>query len=104
VAGQTTTIEVAVSRNNGFGGRIPLDVRNLPPDVRVIDIGLNGVLVNETETRRSFTLEALPGAEPIDQIIYVAGSVETRAMSQNAYLSKPIRLHVKRGERAAVRD
>jgi hypothetical protein len=88
-------IEVAVSRNNGFGGRVPLDIRNLPPTVRVIDVGLNGVLVNETETRRSFTLEALPWAEPIEQTIYVSGDIETRAGGQqNAILSAPITLRI----------
>jgi hypothetical protein len=57
---------------------------------------LNGVLVNEGETKRTFTLQALPNAEPIDQIIYVSGDVETRAGGQqNAILSEPIRLRVK---------
>ena len=62
----------------------------------VTDVGLNGVLVNEGETKRTFTLQALPNAEPIDQIIYVSGDVETRAAGQqNAILSEPIRLRVK---------
>ncbi len=94
--GGRATLEVSVSRNNGFGGRVPLIVRNLPPTVRVIDVGLNGVLVNETETRRTFTLEALPGAEPIEQPIYVSGDVETRAgMQQNASVSDGILLKIK---------
>jgi hypothetical protein len=94
--GGRATISVAVSRNNGFAGRVPLVVRNLPKTVLVTDVGLNGVLVNETETRRTFTLQALPNAEPIDQIICVSGDIETRAGGQqNAILSEPIRLRVK---------
>jgi hypothetical protein len=94
--GARATISVAVSRNNGFEGRVPLVVRNLPKTVLVTDVGLNGVLVNEGETKRTFTLQALPNAEPIDQVIYVSGDVETRAGGQqNAILSEPIRLKVK---------
>jgi len=94
--GARATISVAVSRNNGFEGRVPLAVRNLPKTVLVTDVGLNGVLVNEGETKRTFTLQALPNAEPIDQIIYVSGDIETRAGGQQtAFLSEPIRLRVK---------
>jgi hypothetical protein len=96
--GGRAKIEVSVSRNNGFAGRVPLDVRNLPPTVRVIDVGLNGVLVNETETKRTFTLEALPWAEPMVQPVFVSGDVETRAGGQqNAILSAPITLRITKG-------
>ena len=95
--GGHATLEVSVSRNNGFGGRVPLNVRNLPPTVRVIDVGLNGVLVNETETKRTFTLEALPGAEPIDQSIFVSGDIETRAgMQQSSFTSERIALSIRK--------
>jgi hypothetical protein len=94
--GAKATISVAVSRNNGFAGRVPLAIRNLPPTVLVTDVGLNGVLVNETETKRTFTLQALPNAEPVDQMIYVSGDIETRAGSQqDSILSDPIHLKVK---------
>src|ERR1700682_6207269 len=69
--GGTAEVTVDVQRHNGFAGRVPVNVRNLPPRVLVLDIGLNGVLINETETRRSFTVQALPSAEPIEQLIYV---------------------------------
>jgi len=74
-----------------------VEVRNLPPGVRVLDVGLNGVLINEDETRRSFTLEALPTAEPIEQPIYVSGRVETRAPAsqQTSYAGDPIVLRVR---------
>jgi hypothetical protein len=98
--GGRATIAVSVSRNNGFAGRIPLNVRNLPATVLVTDVGLNGVLVNETETRRTFTLEALPTADSLDQTIYVSGDIETRAGGQqNAFVSEPIRLRVRKVEK-----
>ena len=75
---------------------MPVEVRNLPPGVLVTDVGLNGVLLNENEDRRSFTLEALPAAKPIEQPIYVSGNVETRAGGQqNSFAGEPILLTVK---------
>lgn len=94
--GGTAEVQVAIKRNNQFGGRVPVEVRNLPPGVLVLDVGLNGVLINETEGRRSFTLQALPSAQPIEQPFIVAGRVETRADGQQtAYAGEPIALRVK---------
>jgi hypothetical protein len=95
--GGTVQVTVSIKRNNGFGGRVPIEVRNLPPGVLVTDVGLNGVLLNENEERRSFTLEALPSAQPITQPIYVSGKVETRAANQqNSFAGEPIQLVVKK--------
>ena len=94
--GGTVQATVSIKRNNGFGGRVPVEIRNLPPGVLVTDVGLNGVLLNENEERRSFTLQALPTAKPIEQPIYVAGNVETRAGGQqNSFAGEPIVLTVK---------
>jgi hypothetical protein len=94
--GATAQVKLAIARQNGFIGRVPVQVRNLPPGVRVRDVGLNGVLINENETERSFTIEALPVAQPIEQVIYVAGTIETRSPMQNAYAApQPILLRVK---------
>ncbi|MDX2149437.1 MAG: hypothetical protein SFV54_01785 [Bryobacteraceae bacterium] len=95
-AGGTAEIAVRIERRNGFGGRVPVEVRNLPPTVRVLDVGLNGVLLNEDETRRTFTLAALETAEPIEQTIYVSGQIETRSPQQNSFAaSDGIRVVVK---------
>jgi len=83
--GKTEEISVAIERQNGFGGRVPVAVMNLPPRVKLVDIGLNGVLINETESRRSFTIEALPNAEPVEQLIYVGADVETRSGLPSTY-------------------
>lgn len=94
--GGTAEVTVTIRRQNGFGGRVPVEVRNLPPRVRVLDVGLNGVLLNEDETRRSFTLEALPSAEPVEQTIYVSGLIETRSPLQNSQAApQAIRLIVR---------
>ena len=50
--GGEARLTVTVERRNGFAGRIPLDVRGLPHGVRVLDIGLNGILITEKETTR----------------------------------------------------
>ena len=95
-AGGTAEISVTVARQGDYGGRVPVQVLNLPPRVRVLDVGLNGVLVNEDESKRSFTIEALPSAEPVVQIIYVGGLVETRSPQQTIYAApEAIRLKVK---------
>jgi hypothetical protein len=103
--GGSAQITVSIVRQGDFRGRVPVDMRNLPPRVRVLDVGLNGVLLNEDESRRSFTIDALPNAEPVDQLIYVSGSIETRSGQQNSYASpQPIRLRVKAKAAVASRD
>jgi hypothetical protein len=70
-AGGTVKLTVKVERRNGFAGRIPLDVRGLPHGVRVLDIGLNGILVTETETVRTIVIYAEPWVQPMDHPIVV---------------------------------
>ena len=98
--GQRAEVQVAIQRHNGFGGRVPVDVLNLPPNVRVTDVGLNGVLINEDESKRSFTIEALPIAEPVEQPLVLAGTIETRAgAQQNSFASEPIKLRIKASDK-----
>jgi hypothetical protein len=101
--GGTAEVEVAIQRNNEYGGRVPVEVRDLPPGVRVLDVGLNGVLITETENRRKFTLAALPTARAIDQAIVVTGDIETRADDQqNSYAAEPVILKVQSKTNASV--
>jgi hypothetical protein len=94
--GQTAEVKVRVRRQNGFAGRVPVQVRDLPNRVRVTDSGLNGVLITEEETERSFRLWALPNAEPTEGMIYVAGAVETRSPQQNLQAAPtPVLVRVK---------
>ncbi len=95
-AGGSAEVLVSILRQNGFGGRVPVEVRNLPPRVRVPDVGLNGVLITKEQTQRSFTIEALPSAKPIEQMIYVSGKIETRSGLDSSYAAvQPILLKVK---------
>ncbi len=94
--GEVVTVTLHVQRQNGFKGRVPCSVENLPPGVRVVNVGLNGVLVTESQSSRTFTLHAEGWAKPITQPIYVVGKVESN--SPTMHLSAPILLHVAKGE------
>jgi hypothetical protein len=92
--GQTLKVKLNVERAAGFTGRVPVDIRNLPPGVFIPDIGLNGVLVNEKETSREFTLVAQDWAAPIEQPLYAVARVETRSPPTAAYASPPASLTI----------
>ncbi len=94
--GETKEVMVKVARGNGFAGRVPVEVRDLPARVRVTDSGLNGVLITEDESERSFKLWALPNAEPGEGYVYLSGRVETRSTQQNSYAApEPVLVRVK---------
>lgn len=94
--GAQAEVRVKVVRQNGFGGRVPVRVIDLPPRVLVADSGLNGVLITEEEDHRVFRLRALPNAEAVEQTIYVGGAIETRSPQQSVYVApQPILLRVK---------
>jgi hypothetical protein len=93
-AGATAEVTVSVKREKGFDGRVPINVLNLPPGVRVLDVGLNGVLITEEETTQRFVLEAKPWVKPMEQEIVLTGEVETRSPIKSFYASAPIRLKI----------
>jgi hypothetical protein len=94
--GSKADVIVDIQRNGGYVGRVPIEVRDLPQEIVVANVGNNGVLINETENTRSFTLEALPNAKPAEQTFVVSGRVETRAGSQeNTFAGELIHLVVK---------
>lgn len=64
--GGITKVVVNIERRGGFIGRVPLEVRGLPHGVRVLDIGLNGILINEKETRRTIVLHAESWVQPTE--------------------------------------
>ena len=69
--GHQVTLTVHIERRRGFTGRVPLEVRGLPHGVRVLDIGLNGILVNENEVRRAIVIYAEPWVEASTRPIVV---------------------------------
>jgi len=98
-AGKEVTVTLHVDRRNGFKGRVPCFVQNLPPGVRVVNVGLNGVLVTEAQTSRTFTLRAEDWAQPIDQPIYVVALVESN--SSTMHPSQALLLKVEPGKQTA---
>jgi hypothetical protein len=77
--GKEVIVSLHVERRNGFKGRVPCEIQNLPPGVRVVNVGLNGVLVTEAQSSRTFTLHAEEWAKPISQPIYVVAMVESNS-------------------------
>ncbi len=100
--GKEVTVTLNIARHNGFAGRVPCSIENLPPGVRVVNVGLNGVLVTEAQTSRTFTLRAEDWAKPIDQPIYVVAVVESN--SSTSHPSAPILLKVTSNKQTASED
>jgi hypothetical protein len=89
--GQQITMTLAIERRRGFKGRVPIDVKNLPQGVRVLNIGLNGVLVTETQSERTVSLLAEPWAQPMVRLFYAVGKAEVAETEDS---SSPIELVV----------
>ena len=89
--GERVEVKFLVERGPAFAGRVPIDVRNLPRGVRVLNIGLNGVLVTESQTERAVFLYAEPWAEPGVRPFFAVGRAEA-AGTEDA--SPPITLVV----------
>jgi hypothetical protein len=64
--GGEVRLQVKIERRNGFMGRVPLDVRGLPHGVRVLDIGLNGILIIPTESTRTVVIYCEPWVQPTE--------------------------------------
>ncbi len=92
--GQDAKIVVSVTRKNGFGGRVPVEVLNLPPHTDTPEVGLNRILITEEKVSREFSIRALRDAKPLEQLIYVSGIVETRSPQPTAFTAEPIVLRI----------
>lgn len=85
-------VTLAVERFNGFKGRVLFRLQDLPYGVRPIDVGLNGVMIAEDETERTFTLQCRPFVKPESRTIYAVGIVE--ALVPTEHSSQPVLLEV----------
>jgi WD40 repeat protein len=83
-AGGETRLTVNIGRQNGYAGRVPLEVRGLPHGVRVLDIGLNGILITERETSRTIVIYAEPWVVPGDQPFVVLSKSERKGTEHAA--------------------
>jgi hypothetical protein len=80
---------------------VPLSVRNLPFRVTVPNIGLNGILITETQDSREFEIVADENAAPVEQTLFVTARVETNGGTNSEASSAPLRSHY-RQERGKV--
>ena len=71
-----------------------MNVRNLPYGVRVMNVGLNGILVTKEESSRVFTLYAEPWVKPLVQPIYVVARVETNSPNPLEHAAAAVQLQV----------
>ena len=90
--GGDVTLTVKVERHNGFTGRVPISVMNLPHGVRVDDIGLNGVMITEEETSRTVHLVAESWVPPQSQPMVIVGRVEVNSPLRNESAALPVEL------------
>jgi WD40 repeat protein len=91
VPGSQVWMTARIERRKGFKGRVPLDVRGLPHGVRVLDIGLNGILITEKESSRSFAIYAEPWVKPIAHAFVVLARHEGKDAE---YAAKSVLLRV----------
>jgi hypothetical protein len=94
-AGQQVALTVTIERHNGFTGRVPISVLNLPHGVRVDDIGLNGVMITEQETTRTIHLVVEPWVQALSQPLLIVGRVEVNSPLRNESAAIPVQLVIK---------
>ncbi len=82
--GESAEVVLVVARSAAFAGRVPIEVRNLPAGVQVQNIGLNGVLITEKETRRTIVLRAEPWAPAAEHPFFAVGRVEASGIESGA--------------------
>jgi len=82
--GEELRFRVSIERRHGITARIPIDVQNLPHGLRVLDIGLNGVLITEGTTSREFVVRCDPWAEPGRFPFFASARVEAKGNERHA--------------------
>jgi hypothetical protein len=90
--GRETRFTVDIQRQGKFAGRVPVEVRGLPHGIRVLDIGLNGILITERETSREVVLYAEPWVKPMEHPIVVSARHEGK---NTEHAAKSVLLKVK---------
>ena len=89
--GGEVKVTVTIDRRDKAIGRVPLDVQGLPHGVRVLDVGLNGILIIPGESTRTFVLYAEPWVKPMNHPFVVLA----RREGKNAeYAAKSVLLRV----------
>jgi len=82
--GGEARLRVKIERRNGFKGRVPVEVRGLPHGVRVLDVGLNGILITERDTEREIAIYAEPWVKPMEHPFVVLSKREGKNTEHGA--------------------
>jgi WD40 repeat protein len=82
--GKETRLVVDVERRGDFKGRVPVEVRGLPHGVRVLNIGLNGILITERDTSREIVIYAEPWVQPMTAPFVVLARSERKGTEHAA--------------------
>ena len=82
--GSEARLRVKIERRNGFKGRVPVEVRGLPHGVRVLDVGLNGILITERDTEREIAIYAEPWVQPTEHPFVVLAKREGKNADHGA--------------------
>lgn len=91
--GKETRFTVDIERQGKFAGRVPIEVKGLPHGVRVLNIGLNGILITEREKSREVVLYAEPWVKPMERPIVV---LARREGTSGEFAAKPLLLKVEK--------
>jgi hypothetical protein len=89
--GSISRMILKVDRREPFAGRVPIDVKNLPYGVRVLDIGLNGVLITEPQQEREVRIYAEPWVKAQKRPFFSVGRAESAGTADS---SPPVMLEV----------
>lgn len=92
--GGTVAVKMTLERD-GFDGRVSFDVSNLPHGVIVDNIGLNGILIPEKQTERTFYLSCREWVGETSRPFHAVARVE------GDQASGPVMLHVRRSGQLA---
>ncbi len=76
--GTESKLVVKIERRNGLAGRVPLEVQGLPHGVRVLHVGLSGILVLPGQTEREVVIYAEPWVAPTDRPFVVLAKSERK--------------------------
>jgi hypothetical protein len=90
--GEDGYLNISIKRQHEFAGRVPFDVVGLPPGVTLRDLGLNGIMITESETATRFRFDVQPWVKPLVQQIFVIGKIETTGLQQQRFPAAPVTL------------
>lgn len=65
--------------------------------MRVLDVGLNGVLITESESARRFTVYCEPWVKPMQRLVYCTVRTKTGSPAPTEVAAEPILLEITPG-------